>query len=151
MPRSTGTWMRSVQRARFEQMSSRRRERNVLEQQHATAFCRVLVGADRVDGFARPLLRASQPRREQRSAANEVMVAALRGHQLLYESCALDRSGDPLNQLEVMRQRLQMSADAADGLRSALEDYHAALDERQKRGFVRMGYGAAATRAELPQ
>ena len=96
---------------------------------------------------APPKAESGACRLQQAQAVNEVMAAAMRGHRLLHESCALDRSGDPLRQLEVMRQRLQMSADAVEGLRSALEDYVASLDARQKRRFARLGYGVGEARA----
>jgi hypothetical protein len=134
-------------RRRFELLGHGRQPRNGADQERALAFCHALVGARRVDRFARALLGASRPRREQARAVNEVMAAAMRGHRLLHESCALDRSGDPLMQLEVMRQRLQMSADAVEGLRSALDDYHDSLDARQKRRFARLGYGIGEARA----
>jgi hypothetical protein len=119
-------------------------ERDLTDQQRASVFCSLLVPPERVGATTHQVMRAIRPQGHQAALFNDVMAAAVRSQQLLHESCTIERTGDALKQLDMMRKRLQITAEAIGMMHAAVSRLAESLEGRQRRSFARLGFGAGA-------
>lgn len=117
------------------------RPRDETDDKRAAMFCDILIPPSRVQRAVAMLARATRPDEGRAASFNAVMSAAARAQQRLHQSCTIERVGDPVKQLDVMRERLRMAAEAIEPVHTALVSYSEALDRRQWRAFARLGFG----------
>jgi hypothetical protein len=141
----------TAQRARFASVGSanERLPRDAAAQGRASAICHAMLPARPVGDSVQRLARATRPDRQQVAGLDKLMGASVHANELLRQSCALDRSGSPLDHLGTMQKRLQAAIEGASARRDALLGYYEQLDERQKERFAQLGY-ASALAASMP-
>lgn len=134
--------LRPDQREKYAAASAGvRPERDDVDQQRAAVFCGLLVPPERASATVHKLARTTRPRADQARLFNDLMAAVARSQQVLHQSCALQRAGEALAQLEVMQRRLRLTAEAVQTVKAALSGFSESLDGRQRRSLARLGYG----------